>query len=70
MRKIKKLRLINWHFFDDQEINFADINVITGENGTGKPPSWMQSITSKAVAPVNSIMLQTTFRQAEPSKII
>lgn len=36
MRKIKKLRLINWHFFDDQEINFADINVITGENGTGK----------------------------------
>ncbi|MDY2913203.1 MAG: SbcC/MukB-like Walker B domain-containing protein [Candidatus Enteromonas sp.] len=36
MKKIKKLRLINWHFFDDQEINFSDINVITGENGTGK----------------------------------
>ena len=36
MKKIKKLRLINWHFFEDQEINFSDINVITGENGTGK----------------------------------
>ena len=36
MKKIKKLRLINWHFFDDQEIHFSDINVITGENGTGK----------------------------------
>lgn len=36
MKKIKKLRLINWHFFDDQEISFSDINVITGENGTGK----------------------------------
>lgn len=36
MKKIKKLRLINWHFFDNQEINFSDINVITGENGTGK----------------------------------
>ncbi|MDD2492628.1 MAG: SbcC/MukB-like Walker B domain-containing protein [Bacilli bacterium] len=36
MKKIKKLRLINWHFFEDQEINCSDINVITGENGTGK----------------------------------
>lgn len=36
MKKIKKLRLINWHFFDNQEIHFSDINVITGENGTGK----------------------------------
>lgn len=27
MKKIKKLRLINWHFFEDQEINFSDINV-------------------------------------------
>ena len=36
MKKIKKLRLINWHFFEDQEIDFSDINVITGENGTGK----------------------------------
>lgn len=36
MKQIKKLKLINWHFFEDQEINFSDINVITGENGTGK----------------------------------
>lgn len=36
MKKIKKLKLINWHFFEDQEIDFSDINVITGENGTGK----------------------------------
>lgn len=36
MKQIKKLKLINWHFFDNQEINFSDINVITGENGTGK----------------------------------
>ena len=36
MKKIKKLRLINWHFFEDQTIDFSDINVITGENGTGK----------------------------------
>ena len=36
MKKIKKLRLINWHFFEDQEIDFSNINVITGENGTGK----------------------------------
>lgn len=36
MKKIKKMRLINWHFFEDQTIDFSDINVITGENGTGK----------------------------------
>lgn len=36
MKQIKKLKLINWHFFEDQEIDFSDINVITGENGTGK----------------------------------
>ncbi|MDY2727572.1 MAG: ATP-binding protein, partial [Candidatus Onthovivens sp.] len=36
MKKIKKLKLINWHTFNNEEISFSDINVITGENGTGK----------------------------------
>lgn len=36
MRIVKKLKLINWHFFNNQEFEFSSINVITGENGTGK----------------------------------
>lgn len=36
MKRITKLRLINWHFFENEEIPFGSINVITGENGSGK----------------------------------
>lgn len=36
MKLIRKMRLINWHFFDDQVIDFDNINVISGENGSGK----------------------------------
>ena len=36
MKRITKLRLINWHFFENEEIPFGMINVITGENGSGK----------------------------------
>ncbi|MCR5490780.1 MAG: AAA family ATPase [Bacilli bacterium] len=36
MKRITKLRLINWHFFENEEIQFGMINVITGENGSGK----------------------------------
>ncbi len=36
MKRITKLRLINWHFFENEEIPFGLVNVITGENGSGK----------------------------------
>ena len=36
MKTIKKLKLINWHSFDNEEFEFSTVNVITGENGTGK----------------------------------
>ena len=36
MRLLKKLRLINWHYFLNSKIDFGKINFLTGENAAGK----------------------------------
>lgn len=36
MKKLAKLRLINWHFFEDQEFLINDNCLLYGENGCGK----------------------------------
>ncbi|MFA7156077.1 MAG: SbcC/MukB-like Walker B domain-containing protein [Bacilli bacterium] len=36
MKKLKKLLLINWHYFSFQIMNFDDINFLTGKNASGK----------------------------------
>lgn len=36
MKRFKKVKLINWHSFYNNTLTWENINVITGENGTGK----------------------------------
>ncbi len=36
MKKLTRLLLINWHFFQHQIIEFGDINFLTGKNSAGK----------------------------------
>ena len=36
MKLLKKLRLINWHYFLNSKIDFGTINFLTGENAAGK----------------------------------
>lgn len=36
MKKITKMKLINWHQFHNQTIDITDNVMLTGENGTGK----------------------------------
>ena len=36
MKALKKLRLINWHYFLNSKIDFGTINFLTGENAAGK----------------------------------
>ncbi len=36
MKILKKVRLINWHRFQDETIEFADSVLLSGENGAGK----------------------------------
>src|SRR5574344_1090353 len=36
MKKIVKLRLINWHLFANETVDIANITFLTGANGTGK----------------------------------
>lgn len=36
MKLLKKLRLINWHYFLNSKIDFGVINFLTGENAAGK----------------------------------
>ena len=36
MKSLRKLRLINWHYFLNTKIDFGTINFLTGENAAGK----------------------------------
>ena len=36
MKKLTRLKLINWHRFSDVTIDFGDSTLISGENGAGK----------------------------------
>ncbi|MBT9136545.1 MAG: Chromosome partition protein Smc [Firmicutes bacterium] len=36
MKWLKKLRLINWHYFADETLNFGQQTIITGMTGSGK----------------------------------
>ena len=36
MKWLQKLRLINWHFFDDASLEFGRQTMITGRNSAGK----------------------------------
>ena len=36
MKILKKMLLINWHYFWNEMIEFEDINFLTGRNAAGK----------------------------------
>ncbi len=36
MKKLTKIRLINWHFFANETINIKNNTLVTGQNATGK----------------------------------
>ena len=36
MKRLRKIRLINWHRFENETIDVADSVLISGENGAGK----------------------------------
>ncbi|MDY0276923.1 MAG: SbcC/MukB-like Walker B domain-containing protein [Acholeplasma sp.] len=36
MKKLTKIKLVNWHLFSNQTINISDNTLISGENGSGK----------------------------------
>ncbi len=36
MKKLTKVRLINWHFFSNETLNIQNNTLITGQNATGK----------------------------------
>jgi uncharacterized protein YPO0396 len=36
MKKLQKIKLINWYLFDNETINIKDDVVVSGENGSGK----------------------------------
>ncbi len=36
MKKLRRIKLVGWHFFENETISFADSNLLSGENGSGK----------------------------------
>ena len=45
MKKLTRLKLINWHRFSDVTIDFGDSTLISGENGAGKS-TLLKNVTS------------------------
>ena len=33
---LTRLKLVQWHYFDNETINFSSSNLFSGENGSGK----------------------------------
>ena len=33
---LKKIQLINWHYFEFEQLNFGVVNFLTGKNASGK----------------------------------
>lgn len=36
MKKLRKMKLINWHYFDEEEISFGSATMLSGHSGAGK----------------------------------
>ena len=36
MKKLRKIRLINWHYFSNETIEIKNNVLLTGQNATGK----------------------------------
>ena len=36
MKILRRIKLVGWHFFENETINFSDSNLLSGENGSGK----------------------------------
>ena len=36
MKKLKRMKLINWHRFENCVIDFGETTLLSGENGAGK----------------------------------
>ena len=36
MKKLTKVRLINWHYFSNETIDVVNNDLLTGQNATGK----------------------------------
>ena len=48
--KIKRIKFQNYTVFEDQQMEFSPgINVIIGENGTGKYMDWIQQWQSNLI---------------------
>ena len=56
MKLLKKLLLINWHYFSHQMIEFEQLNYMTGVNASGK---------STIIDALQLVLLQLSLRRAE-----
>ena len=36
MKKLRKMKVINWHYFDEDEISFGSATMLSGHSGAGK----------------------------------
>ena len=64
MKKLTRMKLINWHRFTDCTIDFGDFTLLSGENGAGKSTFWTRFSLSSPVLPAILIKRLTKMESA------
>ena len=59
MKKLTRMKLINWHRFENCIIDFGDSTLISGENGAGKSTLWTPFSLSLPALPTRLIRRRT-----------
>ena len=55
MKKLTRMKLINWHRFNNCTIEFGDSTLLSGENGAGK--STLIKLLTAALVPSNGSII-------------
>ena len=67
MLLLTKVRLINWHFFQDAEIDFRETTLLAGDNGSGKS-TIIDAIQYALVANIRKIKFNATAAEKRSSR--
>lgn len=56
---LNRLRLVNWHYFQDETVNFKEISLLAGDNGSGKS-TVIDALQYALVANINKIRFNSS----------
>ncbi|MFW5727969.1 MAG: ATP-binding protein, partial [Spirochaetia bacterium] len=56
---LNRMRLVNWHYFQDETVQFKEISLLAGDNGSGKS-TIIDALQYALVANINKIRFNSS----------